>query len=115
MSTAGPISAGSYPPPKRKEKQITKPQGRFRRWLLDKLSNNGYDKEANQSIRKPEIDLPDNKGMQFSVYAASGGKIIKTSRFDQRTDNWIHGLYIVTPEQDLGQEINKIITMELLR
>lgn len=57
----------------------------------------------------------DSNGMNFKIYKASGGVIVETHMYDRKTDRANSGLYIVTDDKDLGQEISKIITMESLR
>ena len=41
--------------------------------------------------------------------------MIQTRRYDERKDQNFENLYIITPDQDFGHEIDKIITMEALR
>ena len=55
-----------------------------------------------------------NNGMKFTVYGATGGKIIQIQRYDSRTDRHSAELYIVTDKEDLGEEIAMIITRESL-
>jgi hypothetical protein len=59
--------------------------------------------------------LDSDKGIRFQVYKASGGMIVETSTYDRQKDRSYNGLYIITDEKDLGQEIAKIITMETLK
>lgn len=55
-----------------------------------------------------------NNGMNFVVYGATGGKIVEFSSYDQHTDRQTRNLYIVTDKEDLGEELNLIITKESL-
>lgn len=63
--------------------------------------------------RGPSLDS--DKGIRFQVYKASGGMIVETSTYDRQKDRSYNGLYIITDDKDLGQEIAKIITMETLK
>jgi hypothetical protein len=63
--------------------------------------------------RGPTLD--NDKGIRFQVYRASGGMIVETSTYDRHKDRSHSGLYIITDDKDLGQEIAKIITMETLK
>jgi hypothetical protein len=63
--------------------------------------------------RGPSLDS--DKGIRFQVYKASGGMIVETSTYDRQKDRSYNGLYIVTEDKDLGQEISKIIMMETLK
>ena len=86
----------------------------FRRWFRDWLS----DVDAYETLRTspvPNVSLNSSSGIRFTIYKASGGMVIETSSYDRVKDDTTHALYLVTDEQDLGEEINKIMTMELMR
>jgi hypothetical protein len=112
------------------KKKVKKP-GFLSRWLMKKLVEGAdFEKRQNQiresaisvdrlsnsliSKGSPSIDQPE-RAIQFTVYNASGGRIIETRRYDRKTDRNTNGLYIITSEQDFGKEIDKIITMEHLK
>lgn len=59
--------------------------------------------------------LDHDRSISFQIYFAQGGRVIQTRRYDRVKDRSHISLYIVTEDQDLGQEIDKIITMESLR
>lgn len=94
-----------------------KKRGFFKRWVA-KLFNEAWDDaQENQNVlvrEKPSIDNPD-RALNFVIYSANGGRIVETRRYDRKTDRSHQNLYIITPEQDFGKEIDKIITMESLR
>jgi len=56
-----------------------------------------------------------NNGFRVNVYRASGGTIIETNMYDQVKGREHRGLFVITDDKDLGQELGKIITMENLR
>ena len=59
---------------------------------------------------------PDEENcIHFKMWNAYGGKVIQTHRFDRIKDKVHRSMYIITDNQDIGQEIGKIITMEALR
>lgn len=51
-------------------------------------------------------------GMNFTVFPATGGKVIQMSHYDDRTSRNNSHLYIVTDSEDLGEELGLIITKE---
>lgn len=53
--------------------------------------------------------------MNFRVYRATGGFVVETNSYDVNTDRSRSNLHIITDDQDMGQEIGKILTMEALR
>ena len=63
----------------------------------------------------PYDGLDYERNISFQIYFAQGGRVIQTRRYDSAKDRSHISLYIVTQDQDLGQEIDKIITMEALR
>lgn len=104
--------------------------GFIKRWMLKAVKEavaserqvEESDRYANIAVPKglqigrepPSIDSAD-RAIQFTVYTATGGRIVETRRYDRKTDRSTNGLYIVTSEQDFGREIDKIITMEALK
>lgn len=94
---------------KRKKMKLTLKQ-RLRNWLMN--SDNEIELD---SIPQPETAHIQSNGMRFQLFKASGGYVIETTHYDDRRDERINKMYVVTEEQDIGKEIGKIITMEALR
>lgn len=100
------------------------------KWLIEKLdilsnkndsgtisvsSNSHYIGTSLKSSHPMPSSINDyNRGMNFTVFQATGGKIVQLSNYDARTDRTISSLYIVTDNEDLGEELNLIITKESL-
>jgi len=57
----------------------------------------------------------DSRGMSFTIHQASGGHILEYSSYDEKTDRHNHNLHIINSDQDLGQGIAHVITLEMLR
>ena len=97
-----------------------KRQGWLKRMLSRSREDDGVDmsnltiSSARIERGEPQLDQPE-RAIQFTVYNASGGRVIETRRYDRHKDRSINGLYIITSEQDFGREIDKIITMEALK
>ena len=53
--------------------------------------------------------------LQFKVYSAVGGKIVEFSRYDRKNDRHDYQVYIVGKDEDFGEKIAKISTLEVLR
>ena len=66
------------------------------------------------SDRAEEVRISAN-GIRFEVYRANGGTVIETRRNDRRTGDSVYELHVVAGDQDIGEEIGKIITMESLK
>jgi hypothetical protein len=97
----------------------------MKNWLRQKLQNFLYpqypqDNEATEA-RTPRrgiltrgSDL-NSKGMCFTIHQASGGYVLEYSAYDDKTDRHNHNLHIIPSDQDMGQGIAHIITLEMLR
>jgi hypothetical protein len=73
-------------------------------------SNHGFNKKMSSSgegIGKP--------GMNFTIHPAAGGYILEYRVYDQRTERNDNKLHIINEDQNLGESIGKIITLEILR
>jgi hypothetical protein len=114
-----------------KSPKKTKRPGFLARWFFKKLVEGAeFEKRQNQeresaisvdrlsnsliSKGSPSIDQPE-RAIQFTVYNASGGRVVETRRYDKKTDRHTNGLYVINNDVDFGKEIDKIITMESLR
>ena len=83
---------------------------RIRQWLMnDDQPDECY---AVEDSSGPELH---SQGFRLNIYGASGGTIIETTKYDRKSDENRHSLYVVTEDKDLGEELGKIITIESLR
>lgn len=57
----------------------------------------------------------ENEPLRFTVYNASGGKIVEISHYDQKTDRHHTSLHIITSDENFGEELGKIAFIELLK
>ena len=57
----------------------------------------------------------ESRPMHLKVYRANGGTIVETCQYDRRKDENNTQLHVVTGDQDLGEALSKIITIESLR
>jgi hypothetical protein len=127
MATGGQVSAGyalsksaygSRPIPRiRPARQIEKAEMKLT--LRQRLGNWLLNKDPDEDIYARNMAVEDNSissnGMRFNLYKAAGGFVIETKIYDDRNDRNINKLHVITEEQDLGDAIGKIITMESLR
>lgn len=88
---------------------------KFKRWFRNWIDDSSNQLVAEGKISRIEsIDQPE-RCIRFSVYYANGGRVIETNRYDRLKDRNFPNLYIVTSDQSLGDQIEKIITMESLK
>lgn len=53
--------------------------------------------------------------LRFTVYNASGGKIVEINHYDSRTDRHHTSLHIIGSDEDFGAELGKIAFVEALK
>jgi hypothetical protein len=53
--------------------------------------------------------------MKFELFKANGGYIVETRYYDSKSDRHHNKLHIINDENDIGEALGKIITMESLR
>lgn len=66
-------------------------------------------------VASEQQGLSPRNSMRFNLFRATGGYVIEIQKYDIKTDENNTRLYIVNEKQSLGKEIEKIITMEMLR
>jgi len=53
--------------------------------------------------------------LNFRVFSAIGGKVLEFTCHDQKTDRRSVTTYIINDDEDFGESIKKISTMEMLK
>ena len=53
--------------------------------------------------------------LRFTIYNASGGKIVEITHYDQKTDRHHTSLHIIASDENFGEELGKIAFVELLK
>lgn len=73
-------------------------------------------KISNRLVSRSEEAMPaDEPVLNFKVYSAVGGKVVEFRRYDRRNDRNDSTTYIITQDQDFGERIAKIATLENLK
>jgi hypothetical protein len=57
----------------------------------------------------------DGEPIRFNVFRANGGTVVQTHMYDRQKDRSFQQLHIVGHDQDLGECLSKILTLESLR
>jgi hypothetical protein len=85
------------------------------RWFKNKLRNWLInDNDCEKVVHSDYISL-DNDGLRFKILPADGGFVAEFRAYDSIKDRHHTRLHIIPSDQDLGQRIGQIITMEVLR
>lgn len=53
--------------------------------------------------------------LQFKVYSAIGGKVVEFSHYDPKTDRSYRQVYIIGKDEDFGEKIARISTLESMK
>jgi hypothetical protein len=92
------------------------------RWLsrrIHKAINDSYVEEkfsrGGQLRVTSSSDSLRSQGMNFTVHNVSGGYVVEYHSYDDKTDTSINNIHIITDDQDVGEQLSKILTLELLR
>ena len=100
----------------RKQLYQTKGPNMFKRMIKGLVTWSMNDNSDRQDIAMPEEGSRiSTTGIRFEVYRANGGTVVETRRNDRRSGDSIYELHVVAGDQDIGQEIGRIITMEALK
>ena len=101
----------------------------MKNWLRNKLHNFIFSNEEEQrpySDRKMTATISsgrhhgqtlssENEPLRFTVYNASGGKIVEISHYDQKRDRHETSLHIINSDEDFGESLGKIAFLEVLK
>jgi len=87
---------------------------KFFKWLDSKIRQS---REAECTLAKcePVPRTPDTQGTTFILYPASGGHVLEVRNYDRKNDRTNTSLHIINRDDDMGEEIGKIITYEALQ
>jgi hypothetical protein len=53
--------------------------------------------------------------LSFKMYHAENGVIMEVRHMDKKTERQMHNLHVITADQDLGEAIGHILTIESLK
>jgi len=92
---------------------------KLRNWVnsaydVEMVSTNSKRPTRGQSISTSDETLS-TEPLRLSIYRANGGTVVETRVYDRQKDRSQNQLHIVSHDDDLGQALSKIITMEALR
>ena len=77
--------------------------------------HSGYN-SPNQKLQCGSVaDIRANYPMTITVHHGQGGRVIMTSSFDRQAKDWAQSMYILHDEDELADELAKIISLESLR
>jgi hypothetical protein len=89
---------------------------KLKRWIRQWLNDDSISlsKESPQLVSDSET-LSTDPVLNFRVYNAVGGKVVEFRYYDRGKDRNHNQTYIITNDQDFGERIAKIATLESLK
>lgn len=84
----------------------------FDNWIV-KRYNALRERGADICIR--ERDGIRKRGIRMSIIPAMGGTAVEFTTYDERKDRTDEHLYVIDDSKELGEEVAKIITVEMMR
>jgi hypothetical protein len=69
---------------------------------------------AKAATEENQIHL-NQSSMNFRLYPATGGHIVEYSYYDEKLDRNTQALHLIPSDQDLGDALSKIMTLEALK
>jgi hypothetical protein len=90
---------------------------KIRRWLdRHESTDDAYvtSKRANV-VRARDTHELEGDPIRFNIFRANGGTVVQTYIYDRQRDRSNTQLHIIGHDQDIGESLGKIVTMESLR
>jgi hypothetical protein len=117
MNYGTAISTAKQRRPIRPARKLRKEQMKlnFRQKLRNWLMSDDYETDYSGNIVSCDERSLSSEGMKFELFKANGGYIVETRYYDSKSDRHHNKLHIIKDENDIGDELGKIITMESLR
>lgn len=108
-----PISIGSTSYARTASAKLVKPslKQRFRNWLFDEQNENKFVPYYEETIVRANFD----GGMNFTIHKASGGLVVNVNHYDPMKDRSQSNLYVIQDDDNIGENLTKILTMENLK
>ena len=87
---------------------------KLRNWLEEEIELERDCLVSSSSVSTSSEFTHRQNPIHFRIYDARGGKVLEVYRYDRKTDRENSSLYIVNNDENLGEEIHKIIFLEQL-
>ena len=84
---------------------------RLRNWLFDESSEIKASHYYEETINHTNFD----GGMNFTIHKASGGLVVNVHFYDSTRDRSQSNLYVIQDDDNIGENLTKILTMENLK
>ena len=88
---------------------------KFKRWSIDAWNSEREVQTTGIGIVAESHSLRSEPILNFTIYNAIGGKIVEFRYNDRKSDRTHSQMYIIGKDDDFGERIAKIATLEVLK
>jgi hypothetical protein len=81
----------------------------------EEVNYTGSKRHRNSVVSVRDSHELDGEPIRFNVFRANGGTVVQTHIYDRQKDRSFQQLHIIGHDQDIGESLGKILTMESLR
>ena len=85
------------------------------KWVREDWEKAREDNSVGIKAIDREHSVDDDPVLTFRIYSATNGQIIEFRRWDKKADRNYNSTYIVEKDKDLGEYINKCLSLEMLK
>ena len=90
------------------------------RWLKRKVkdwlfTDDNYGAVKAVSMHETSSSVDSEPVLNFRIYSANNGRILEFNKYDRMKDRTDRSLYIIDKEQDIGEYVGKVLSLELLK
>ena len=90
------------------------------RYIWNKMRDIGNEPEKYEATMKvgraiSASDVDTDDGLNITVRAAIGGRIVSFRHYDHKTDRHYNKTYVIPEDMDFERELGKMITLESMR
>jgi len=82
---------------------------------LNRKEANSLGQSTRGIVRGSDVSIDSHSGLNITVMAAIGGKVITFRHYDRRKDDNQYRHYVIPDDLDFERELGKMITMESIR
>jgi hypothetical protein len=89
---------------------------KFKQWSMEAWNSDRLEKDVPLGISTIESrSIHSDPVLNFTIYNAVGGKIVEFRYHDRKSDRSHTQMYIINKDDDFGERIAKIATLEVLK
>lgn len=87
------------------------------KWVREDWENESKkNSEKGLIVHSENTNRPDEEPiLNFRIYSATNGQILEFRRYDRKNDRNHTTMYIIEKDRDIGEYVNKCLSLEMLK